>query len=96
MNTPQLSYLFGALTIAVFSVLSTWKKKTPQLSDAVILLLSATAIPPCCKVISIFYAYDGTSIKQIGGNEQSYIIIGAFSVIWISLNEIYKKFKDLY
>lgn len=94
MSYTQISYLLGFVIVSIYIILSYWKKSIPQLPDAIILLLATTSIPPCVRVIYIFFNYDGYSIKEIGNNEQFYIIVGAFSVIWLSINEIYRKFKE--
>ena len=94
MSYTQISYLLGFIIVSIYIILSYWKKSIPQLPDAIILLLATTSIPPCIRVIYIFFNYDGKSIKEIGNNEQFYIIVGAFSVIWLSINEIFRKFKE--
>ncbi len=94
MSSTQISYLLGFIVVTSYIVFSYSKKSTPQLPDAILLLLAATAIPPCVKVIYIFFNYDGKSIKEIGNNEQLYIMIGAGAIIWLSITEIYKKFKE--
>ena len=94
MSSTQISYLLVFIIVSVYIILSYWKKSTPQLPDAILLMLATSAIPPCVKVIYIFFNYNGTSIKEIGQNEQFYIIVGAFSIVWLSVNEIYRKFKD--
>ena len=94
MSSTQISYLLVFIIVTSYIILSYWKKSTPQLPDAILLMLATSAIPPCVKAIYIFFNYDGISIKEIGQNEQFYIIVGAFSIVWLSINEIYRKFKD--
>lgn len=90
----KVSYLLGFVVILAHVITSIWKKSPAQLSDGILLLLATTSIPPCVRVIIIFYQYKKNTIKEIGGSEQSYIMIGALAVIWLSINEIWKKFRD--
>lgn len=92
--STQVSYLLGFVVIVVYVGVSYWKKSPALLSDAILLLLATTSIPPCIRVIAVFYRYKENTIKAIGSSEQTYIMVGALAVIWLSCNEVFKKFKE--
>jgi hypothetical protein len=92
--STQASYLLCFAVLPIYIAISYWKKKPAQLPDAILLLLAVTSIPPCIRVIFIIYQYNGKPINQLESSDQFYIMIGALAVIWLSCNEIIKKFND--
>lgn len=92
-STVTFGIIIGCLLMGLY-IFICWKKKTKnlELGDAVVILLSGAGISAGFRICFLSF---NDAICQANSIERTYIFIGGLSVVWVSIQSIFKILKEI-
>ena len=91
------AYLIGgfalAATLVLIHLVSSFKNgDTPKLDSALFLILGAVGVGTGLKVVVL--AFTSEAIEPLSEDDRTYLVIGGFATIWVSILAISKSLRE--
>ena len=91
--SSKTSIIIGIIAVIIYGIPYS-KTNKQDLAGAVTIFLATLSIFAAIKIALIAYQMEKCKVEGVGEIEESYIVIGSMSIVWISVVELKKKFSE--